>query len=552
VLDLVHLGKAGFHGFLERGHRGIRNGPPHLRRASELVACAGSTGGQRQFTRDTEQPLGIARPEFLPQQGNPGSLIHLPRPAQRLAIAADDIYSIAVDGDLVVDAASGLLANDMDVDGDALGSAAVTVNPANGSVSLNADGSFVYTPIAGFRGADSFTYTISDGTAISNEATVTIFVNDAPVAAGDSYQTDEDTPLVIDAAEGVLANDSDEDGDSLTAVILSDPFYGTLTLNSDGSFTYTPNSDFHGTDTFAYTANDGLANSVAATVTITVQPVNDAPMAADDTYHIEVDGELIVDAASGLLANDTDADGSPVTARTSLVITEINYAPYSPTADELAIDSQLTSDDFEFIELQNVGNQTISLSGVVFNEGIGFDFADSSATELAPGETVVVARNREAFAIRYGTGVSIAGEFVDSLSDSGETLAFMDADGVTIQRFTYGADDGWPVDAAGGGKTLEVADVSGDYHHPANWAASSAAGGSPGSSSVAAGPVDYLMAALVESPLHGVLNFHDDGSFEYEPEAGYIGTDQFVYKANDGGQDSNAATVTIKVGESEA
>src|SRR5205823_4843610 len=119
--------------------------------------------------------------------------------------------------------------------------------------------SFSYTPAANYNGSDSFTYMVNDGTIDGNPATVNITVvpvNDTPVAANDSYTTYEDTPLTV-TAPGVLTNDSDVDGDSLTAILVSSPSNGGLTLNADGSFTYTPNANFNGTDTFSYKANDG-------------------------------------------------------------------------------------------------------------------------------------------------------------------------------------------------------------------------------------------------------------------------------------------------------
>src|SRR5690606_29372129 len=142
--------------------------------------------------------------------------------------------------------APGVLANDTDADGDALTAVLVT-GPTNGSLTLNEDGSFTYTPNEDFHGTDSFTYQASDGGQVSAEATVVITVNpvdDEPVAADDAYATDEDTALTIDAP-GVLANDTDDEGGSLTASLVSGPANGMLTLNEDGSFTYTPNEDFN-------------------------------------------------------------------------------------------------------------------------------------------------------------------------------------------------------------------------------------------------------------------------------------------------------------------
>jgi len=102
-------------------------------------------------------------------------------------------------------------------------------------------------------------------------------VNDPPVAVTDSYTTNEDVPLVVNAP-GVLENDSDIEGNPLTAVLATGPSYGAVALNANGSFTYTPNTNYHGTDSFTYQANDGSANSAEATVSITINPTNDPPI----------------------------------------------------------------------------------------------------------------------------------------------------------------------------------------------------------------------------------------------------------------------------------
>ena len=154
--------------------------------------------------------------------------------------------------------------------------------PAHGSLTLNADGSFTYTPAANYNGPDSFTYKANDGQADSNVATVSInvgAVNDAPVAQNDTAAATEDTPV----AGNVLTNDTDVDGDALSAVLVSGPAHGSLTLNADGSFTYTPAANYNGPDSFTYKANDGQADSNVATVSITVGAVNDAPVANADS-----------------------------------------------------------------------------------------------------------------------------------------------------------------------------------------------------------------------------------------------------------------------------
>jgi len=228
-------------------------------------------------------------------------------------VAADDAYTTAEDTPLTVPA-PGVLGNDTDPDGDQL-SAWVVSGTSHGTLTLNANGSFTYTPAADFNGTDTFTYRASDGTLDSNLATVTITVtaiNDAPTAAADADSTAEDTALTV-AAPGLLSNDTDPDSSTLTAAVVTGPGHGTLTLNADGSFTYTPAANFNGTDTFTYRASDGSAQSNPATVTITVTPVSDPPAATDDAYSTAEDTPLTV-AAPGVLGNDTDPDSSTLTA----------------------------------------------------------------------------------------------------------------------------------------------------------------------------------------------------------------------------------------------
>ncbi len=150
--------------------------------------------------------------------------------------------------------------------------------------------------------------------------------NHAPVATDDNYSTDEDTPLVINSTQGLLTNDRDADGDQLqvSAVNVSG-MHGQLTWSADGRFTYHPPLDFNGRDSFTYQAYDGLEHSNPATVTITVTPVNDAPV-------IQVPGTLSVNedtnlAVSGLQVNDVDAGASAIQVTLSVSHGTISVAP---------------------------------------------------------------------------------------------------------------------------------------------------------------------------------------------------------------------------------
>ncbi|NOS69719.1 MAG: tandem-95 repeat protein, partial [Verrucomicrobia bacterium] len=231
----------------------------------------------------------------------------------RAPVAQNDTYTTTEDTTLVI-SAPGVLANDSDPDGSAL-TAILATGPTHGTLILNTNGSFIYTPDANYHGPDSFTYRANDCILNSGVATVGITVlpvNDAPVALNDAYNVTEDTALNI-SAPGVLGNDSDPDGDLLKAILVTGPIHGTLSLNTNGSFIYTPVANYTGPDAFSYRANDGMTNSGIATVTITVLAVNDAPIALNDDYNVTEDTALNI-SAPGVLGNDSDPDGDPLTA----------------------------------------------------------------------------------------------------------------------------------------------------------------------------------------------------------------------------------------------
>ncbi len=163
-----------------------------------------------------------------------------------------------------------VLVNDSDIDGDLLTVVSVS-DPPNGTATTNGS-SVTYVPDTNFDGEDIFTYTISDG-ALFDTATITITIipiNDPPETTADSYTAQQDTLLSV-SSPGVLNNDTDVEGNPLTAIKETDPLSGTLTLAPDGSFTYDPNPGFIGTDSFTYRASDSFSNSPETTVTITVE-----------------------------------------------------------------------------------------------------------------------------------------------------------------------------------------------------------------------------------------------------------------------------------------
>ncbi len=482
-------------------------------------------------------------------------------PANDEPVGINDEYTTAEDTPLAI-AAPGVLVNDTDVDGDAL--AAILVNPPqHGQLTLGADGGVIYTPDADFNGVDGFSYRANDGSADSDATAVTIHVTpvaDAPVGMADAYTTDEDVALTIDATLGVLANDSDGDGDVLTVSLVTGPVSGALTLNGDGSFSYTPNADFNGSDSFVYQASDGTLTSEPITVSLTVNPVNDAPSGVADEYAGDEDTALVVDAANGLLANDSDADGDPMTvslvsgpASGALALNPDGSFSYTPNADFFgndsfvyeASDGTLTSDPV-----------TVTITVAPVNDGpvsVGDEYSTGEDTLLTfDAANGVLANDSD------GDGDTLT---VSLLSGTANGELTLNADG----SFSYSPNDNvndsdsFVYQASDGTLTSEATTVTIDVC-PANDSPTTAADaysldedtvltvdtltGVLANDSDIDG--DSLTASVVSGPANGELTLNGDGSFNYTPNANFSGTDSFVYEASDGGLESQA-TVTLTI-----
>lgn len=257
-------------------------------------------------------------------------------------IAIDDTYSIFVDDPLTV-TAPGVLGNDNDSYGDPL-TAIPVIQPANGILVLNPDGSFAYVPDPGFSGTDSFNSKANDGRSDSSLVMVAITVNvlnELPLAVDDTYSADEDNVLNTTSSR-VLGNDTDADGDPVTAILETGAANCTVILQSDGSFTYSPAPDFNGSDTFTHRASDGSVTSDIATVTITVNPLNDVPQTANDSVTAQDENPIDI----GVLSNDFGLGDKPVTVAigdlpgegtVEVVGNQIRYTPYAASTAQIAL-----------------------------------------------------------------------------------------------------------------------------------------------------------------------------------------------------------------------
>jgi hypothetical protein len=216
-------------------------------------------------------------------------------------VAVNDSYAVNEDGVLTVNA-PGILGNDTDADGDSVQAVLVGL-PAHGLLEFNANGGFVYTPTANYNGADSFTYKDNDGSFDSNVATVSLNVNkvnDAPSANNQTVVTNEDTDKAI------VLTASDIDGDVLTYTITAGPAHGTLS-GAAPNLTYKPTANYNGPDSFTFKANDGTTDSNVATVSITVNSINDAPVAANQSITTNAN------TAKTVTLTATDADSTALT-----------------------------------------------------------------------------------------------------------------------------------------------------------------------------------------------------------------------------------------------
>ncbi len=284
------------------------------------------------------------------------------------------------------------------------------------------------------------------GTSLAGEP------NNAPVAADDADTTLEDNGITVN----VLANDSDPDGDTIQVGSVTDGTNGTVVDNGNGTVTYTPDANFHGTDSFTYRAYDGADYSDPATVTITVDPVNDAPVAVNDAATTPQDTPLIIQA----LTNDTDVDG-----------------------DILAIDS-----------FTQGANGTVSDNG------------DGTLTYTPSGVT---------------TGDD---SFTYTVSDGkgGTDTATVNVNVTRVNAAPVAVDDTYTTDE----DTQLVGAVLGNDTD---------------------GDDDPLTAVLVDGPTNGTLSLDPDGSFTYDPDPNFNGSDSFTYKADDGLDLSNVASVNITI-----
>jgi hypothetical protein len=502
--------------------------------------------------------------------------------------ATGDTATTAEDTPLTVPA-PGVLANDTDTDNAPAQLAAVLVlGPAHGSVTLNPDGGFTYTPARDYNGPDSFTYRASDGSASSPAATVSLTVtavNDDPTPGGDARITPEDTPLTV----AVLANDTDVDGDTpLTVVSVAPPAHGTATTNGT-TVVYTPAADYNGTDLFTYTVGDGRGGTATAMVTVTVAAVNDPPAPGDDAATTAEDAPVTIDVLANDRPGPTDEAGQPLAV---FVLTQPAHGSvtsngatvtYTPAANYAGADAFT----YTVTDGQSLATATVAVTVTPVD--------DAPVVAATAGGT---AYTENAAAVAVDPGLTVGDVDSPQLAGATATVAGNFAAGQDVLEFTPVGSITGTYDSATGVLTLTGSDTAANYQAalrtvayrntsdapaPAPRAVAftvtdGQATGTPATRTVTVAAVNDRPAAgddtatadedastpvavlandadpdgeplsvvAVTQPAHGAVTL-TGGVVRYTPAADYAGPDSFTYTVRDAQGETATGTVSLTV-----
>ncbi|TOB82002.1 RTX toxin, partial [Vibrio parahaemolyticus] len=426
--------------------------------------------------------------------------------------------------------------------------------PANGTVSVNPDGSVTYTPNDNYHGADSFTYIVTSG-GVSESTTVNVDVtpvNDAPVATNDTAITDEDTPVTID----VLPNDTDVDGDKLSIESASVPKeQGTVEV-VNGKLVFTPAENFNGDAEITYTVTDGQLTDEAK-VTVTVNPVNDAPT-------------IKVDAVESITEDAVNTD---------TVVAALTVRDTDTPEDQLAVSLENNSNGY-FVLVGNevkltqagvdaVNNDELNLKDLAISASV----SDGVNPTASDSDSLVVNRVNDAPTVENAIADQVLSEDFDAYTiDLNEV--FKDSD--SSLEFSVSGNNSIQISIVNGVATINpTADWNGK--ETITFTAKDPSGESVSQT------VDFTVAPVVDikadstnvvedtptiinvlgndtfegtdkvvsldtnnGPANGTVSVNPDGSVTYTPNDNYHGADSFTYIVTSGGV-SESTTVNVDV-----
>lgn len=459
-------------------------------------------------------------------------------------VPAADVATTQEDTAVLID----VLGNDSDGDGEALTLIAAS-GGTRGTVAVEA-GRVRYQPNPHAHGMDSFSYSVSDtrsGTA-SGTVTVTITaVNDAPAAANDSATGPEDVAIVVN----VLANDNDDDGDTLSVTSVTQGTKGSVKVLADGpsagSVSYSPAADFSGSDTFAYTIDDGNGGTATGVVTVVVNSVNDGPTAADDSVTTAEDTPLVVPAT----ANDADPDGDALTVvavstpANGVAAANAGQVTYTPAENFAGIDT------FTYTVADGIGGTATAAITVTVSQVDDAPMATDDTASGAEDAVIVVDavandNDPDGAAVRVASTTQPAHGSVE-LTAAGSLTYTPSPHFAGTDRFTYVVTDG-ATNSAPAAVTVTITplndspaaspDVVTTAEDTAIVIQAAANDTDPDD--------DALSVAAVGAPAHGTTVL-EAGQVTYTPAANFAGTDSFTYTVSDGNGGTATASVTVTI-----
>ncbi len=421
-----------------------------------------------------------------------------------------------------------------DIDGDPL-TFILAIAPTHGTLTGTLP-DVTYTPDANFSGVDKFKFRVSDGLIESNNANVTISVNgtnDTPVANDQAVITNEDQGLPI------TLTGSDVDGDPLTFTVATNPANGTLT-GTPPEMTYTPNADFNGADSFTFTVSDGTAQSAPGTVSITVNPINDRPVAEEQNLNIDEDTPTPVTLTA------TDADGDPLTytvvfqPRNGTLTGTAPNLTYTPDTDYVGPDSLKfkandgTIDSFAGIVYLTIG--PVNDAPVALDQAVSGDEDKNKVITLiatdADGDPLT-------YTVESGPGNG-------TLTGTAPNLTYTpNPDFNGADSLTFTASDGTAQSAPG---TISITVNPVNDKPVADSQSVTVVKDTPTPITLTASDVDgdSLTYLLTTAPTHGTLT-GTLPDLTYTPDTGFIGVDKLKFQVSDGLLQSNIVSVNIQV-----
>jgi hypothetical protein len=477
--------------------------------------------------------------------------VHVSRPTP--PSVSSRTYTISPGSTLAEGTSGGLLAGASDPQGLPL-TAQVVTQPSHGSLSLGADGGFIYVPQSGFSGADTFTFDATDGVLKSGAATVTLDVGLPPVALPHTYWHVPDQPVTIAASVGVLSNDTDPSNLPLTARLAMAPSFGTVSLQPDGSFTYIPtNLTYVGTDHFSYVASDGEFTSDPADVTILL---GSPPIAIDQSYTVGGGTKSTFGAGQGVLLNDVDPAGLPLQAKLVAGPTSGGSVALSPdgsftvTPDPGFVGKlTFTYQAYDSVASSNTATVTVNV--------IGPPVATNSAYTVVAGQTLyvpapgVLGDDTDPSGLPLSVASHTHPGFGTLTINSDGSFSYTPDPGLSgLDSFTYVATDGlMSSNTARVDITVARPLPPMAVDHAYTITAGQTLHGS--GAELLANDTDPsglpLSVKSLTTPMFGTVALNSDGSFNFTPFAGFSGTGSFIYTISDSMGLTASATVVVTV-----